>query len=56
MLTVAGTPALTLDDYNRWNVENQKVGKYVASILLLCALFLLGYGLRHRRRSRESSA
>ena len=51
MLTVAGTPALTLDDYNRWNVENQKVGKYVASILLLCALFLLGYGLRHRRNT-----
>src|ERR1700716_3694415 len=24
-LTVAGTPALTLDDCNRWNVENQKV-------------------------------
>jgi len=54
MLTVAGTPALTLDNYNRWNVENQKVGKYVASILLLCAFFLLGYGLRHRRRSREA--
>src|SRR3982074_3540973 len=51
MLTVAGTPALTLDDCNRWNVENQKVGKYVASILLLCALFLLGYGLRHRRNT-----
>ena len=52
MLTVAGTPALTLDDYNRWNVENQKVGKYVVSILLLSSLFLLGYGLRHRRNTR----
>ncbi len=51
MLTVAGTPALTLDDYNRWNVENQKIGKYVASILLLCALFLLGYGLLYRRNT-----
>jgi hypothetical protein len=50
-VTVGKTQIFTLDDYNRWNVENQKFGRYLAPTLLACSLLSLGYGWRRLRRS-----
>ena len=51
-LTVDGTPVFSLDAHNRWVVGNQKIGRWVAPIMVLCSLFLLVNGWRSRVSAR----
>lgn len=51
-LELNGRPALTLEKYNQWSEENQKVGHWVLPILFCCCLGLFWSGMQKRKMAQ----
>ncbi|MGV3658781.1 MAG: hypothetical protein ACO1TE_01315 [Prosthecobacter sp.] len=51
-LELNGRPALTLEKYNQWSVENQKTAHLVLPILFCCSLGLFWSGMQKRKMSQ----
>ena len=49
-LSVEGTTAFALDDYNRWMAQNEKIGKIVTPIVFALGIGLLFHASRLMRR------
>ncbi len=48
-LELDGKPALTLEAYNQWSVENQKVAQWFLPLMICACAYLLWAGIRARR-------
>lgn len=51
-LELNGKPALTLEKYNQWSEENQKVAHWVLPALFCCSIGLFWSGMKKRKQSQ----